>query len=170
MKKLSLVAALSALICAPAVASQAIDLCVQAAKEARPGTLVKIESIEMEGKSIYELEVRDENGFEYELMCDIKSGKIVETEGEAESPMAEAFKSKMKVVEEDAIKTALKAYPGKVEEVEYELEENGDVSYEIDIMQANGTEMKVEVDAVSGKIIEAWKENWEIGIESNERR
>lgn len=170
MKKIIIALSLGAAFALPAQAGEAIDACIAAAKQVKPGAIVKLESIEAEGKSVYEIEVRDENGFEYEVMCDIKTGKVIETESEVESPMAEAFKSKATVAEEDAIKTALKAYPGKVEEVEYEIEDDGKASYEIDIMQADGTEMKIEVDATSGKIIETWKENWEIGIEPNERR
>lgn len=40
----------------------------------------------------------------------------------------------------------------------------------IDILGKNGIETKVEVDAVSGEIIEISVENWEIGVEENENR
>lgn len=76
----------------------------------------------------------------------------------------------MKVTEEDAKATALKAYPGVIEEVEYEIEANGDASYEFDIVNSKGVETKVEVDATTGKIIEVAIEEWEIGEETDERR
>lgn len=69
----------------------------------------------------------------------------------------------MKVTEEDAAKTALSAYPGVIEE-------NGDASYEFDIVNDKGVETKVEVDASSGKIIEVAIEEWEIGEEKDEQR
>lgn len=71
--------------------------------------------------------------------------------------------------EEDARATALRLYPGMIEEVEYELESNGDASYEIDLVSADGTEFKIEVDAGSGEIIEVSVEAWEIGREMEER-
>ncbi len=55
-------------------------------------------------------------------------------------------------------------------EVEYEIEENGDASYEFDIVNDKGVETKVEVDAATGKIIEVAIEEWEIGIEGDERK
>ena len=64
----------------------------------------------------------------------------------------------------------LSIYPGVIEEVEYELESNGDASYEIDLVSADGTEFKIEVDAATGDIVEVSVEAWEIGQETNERR
>lgn len=63
---------------------------------------------------------------------------------------------------EQAKKTALDKYPGEVESIEYELE-NGNPVYEFDIKQANGKEVEVEVDAVTGKIGETEEEVYEIG-------
>lgn len=64
----------------------------------------------------------------------------------------------------------MKANPGTIEEVEYEVEENGAASYEFDIVNDKGVETKIEVDAASGKIIETATEEWEIGEEADERR
>jgi uncharacterized membrane protein YkoI len=64
----------------------------------------------------------------------------------------------------------LKDYPGSVQEVEYEIETNGDASYEIDIVNDKGVETKVEVNAANGKIIEVSTEEWEVGEEPGERR
>lgn len=145
----------------------AINDCIKAIGEAKSGDIIKLESLDLKGKAIYEFELADENGFEWEFMCDGSTGKIIETESEVSSPNAMAFKAN--VIEDDAVKIALKAYPGVVEEVEYEIEANGESTYEIDIKQKDGTEVKVEVDAASGKIIEEYTEHWEIGIESDER-
>ena len=54
--------------------------------------------------------------------------------------------------------------------VEYELESNGNASYEINLVSADGTEFKIEVDAATGNIMEVPVEAWEIGQEANERR
>lgn len=37
--------------------------------------------------------------------------------------------------------------------IEYEIEGNGDASYELDIKLKDGKEVKLEVDAASGKIV-----------------
>jgi uncharacterized membrane protein YkoI len=54
---------------------------------------------------------------------------------------------------EDAIKTALKAHPGKVVETEFGIEANGGASYEFDIGTDGGKEVRLEVDAATGRII-----------------
>ena len=147
---------------------QAIETCVYAIEKEKKGDLVKLEALDVKGKSVYEFETRDANGFEYEFMCDA-SGKIIEREAEVSSPNAMAFKKHTKIIQEDAIKIALESYPGTVKEIEYELESDGSPSYEIDIIGQNGTETKVEIDAATGKIIEVSTEKWEIGIEDDEK-
>lgn len=54
--------------------------------------------------------------------------------------------------------------------MEYEIESNGDASYEFDIIDDKGGETKVEVNAANGKIIEVSSEEWEIGEEVDEKR
>ncbi|MDC9729545.1 MAG: PepSY domain-containing protein [Methyloprofundus sp.] len=151
-------------------ADQGLEKCIAAIQKQKSGELIKLEKLNAEGKAVYEFELEDVNGFEWEFMCDVNSGKIIEVESEVSSTNSLAFKSKMKVTEEDAKATALKAYPGVIEEVEYEIEANGDASYEFDIVNSKGIETKVEVDAATGKIIEVATEEWEIGEEADEKR
>lgn len=151
-------------------ADAGIESCIAEIQKQKQGELIKLEKLNASGKPVYEFELRDANGFEWEFMCDIATGKIFETESEVESVNSQAFKSKMKVTEEDAKAIALKAYPGVIEEIEYEIEENGDASYEFDIVNDKGVETKVEVDAATGKIIEVAIEEWEIGEELDEKR
>lgn len=171
MKKHTLNIIIAMTMTAPMIsmaADQAIDQCIDSIKQVKKGEFVKLESLNVNGKSIYEFEIADQNGFEWELMCDAATGKIIEIEKEVSSADSKEFKAK--ITEEDAFKIALNAYPGKIKEVEYEVEENGDPSYEIDILGKNGIENKVEVNALTGKIIEVSIEKWEIGIEANENR
>jgi len=151
-------------------ADQGIEKCITAIQKQKTGELVKLEKLNADGKAVYEFELEDANGFEWEFMCDVNSGKIIETESEVSSVNSLAFKNKMKVTEEDAKTIALKAYPGVIEEVEYEIEDNGDATYEFDIVNSKGVETKVEVDAATGKIIEVAIEEWEIGEEADEKR
>ncbi|WP_022947519.1 PepSY domain-containing protein [Methylohalobius crimeensis] len=145
-----------------------LDRCLDAVKKEKSGKFVKVERLDFEGKPTYEIELWDDAGNEWEFMCDAATGKIFETESEVESENDPRFRSKMKVDLETAKKTALKRYPGTVREIEYEIESNGDASYEIDIADESGRETKVEVDAATGKIIEVSEELWQIGEEAEE--
>lgn len=101
-------------------------------------------------------------------MCNADTGKIFEQEREAESASDPLFAKHTKVSLSAAKKTVLAKYPGTIVEVEFEIEENGDPSYEIDVINDQGKEFKVEVDARTGKIIEESEELWEIGQEPDE--
>lgn len=151
-------------------ADTALETCISEVQKQKPGNMLKLEKLVADNKPMYELEVIDANGFEWEFMCDAESGKVTESESEVSSTNSIAFKSKMVISEDDAKKIALKAYPGVIEEVEYEIEANGDGSFEFDIVSSKGVETKVEVDAATGKIIEVATETWEIGEENEEKR
>jgi len=151
-------------------ADQSVDSCIAAIQKQKPGEFIKLEKLNVAGKPFYEFEIKDAKVIEWDLMCDAKSGKITETESEASSVDDEAFKKNSKVTEKEAIAIALKAHPGTVQEVEYEVEENGDASYEFDIVNDKGVETNVEVNAANGKIIEVSTEEWEVGEEADEKR
>ena len=174
MKKLSVVIAVSSaltVLSANALAAdQGLENCIQAVKKEKAGDLIKLEKLNVAGKGAYELEVSDNNSQEWEFMCDADSGKLTEKESEVADPNSQAFKKNVKVTEEDAAAIALKANPGTIQEVEYEIEDNGAASYEFDIVNDKGVETKVEVDANTGKIIETATEEWEIGEEADEKR
>lgn len=173
-----LLAALPAtLVATVALAGQAhgtvpLETCLQSAKSVRQGDIVKVEylSVSPAGAPTYEIEIRDDSDKEWELMCNARTGDIYELETEAESADDEAFAQTAKVNEADAIKTAQDRFGGDVVEVEYEIESDGSPSYEIDLAQdGQDTEFKVEVDAVSGEIIELSVEQWQIGQEPDEK-
>jgi uncharacterized membrane protein YkoI len=164
MNKLLVLGFSSFVFAGNASANDALGTCIAAVQKEKPGVLRKLEKLNVSGKPFYELEGKDSAGLEWEFMCDAK-GKITERESEVKTADDPAFKAKMKVSEADAKATALKAYPGTIKEVEYEIEANGDGSYEIDIVSDKGVQTKVEVDALSGKIIETSIEAWEIGEE-----
>ena len=149
-----------------------IETCLVAASAVKAGDYLKVEylAVSPRGVPTYEIEVRGTDGREWELRCDAMTGTIYEIEQEAAGSSDPLFQEQAKVSEEEARAKALSIYPGTIEEVEYELESNGDPSYEIDLVSADGTEFKIEVDAVTGKIIEVSVEAWEIGQEANERR
>ncbi|MGH8119726.1 MAG: PepSY domain-containing protein [Gammaproteobacteria bacterium] len=144
--------------------------CLKAASAIKDGFYAKVEYLSMTQKGVktYEIEIHDKNGIEWELMCDTTTGNIYEVEREVDSPDDPLFKKHMKVDKEAAGKTALELYPGKLVHTEYEIEANGDASYEFDIYDRPGTTYKVEVDAASGAIVEVAIEKWDIGRETEE--
>lgn len=139
-----------------------METCMKAALAKHPGEVVSLEAeIEKGRGAIYEFDIKGTDGIEWEVECDAKTGKVYEEEIDVD-PNGADFKSKAKVSVEDAKKTALASYPGEVVSVEYEMEDGNPV-YEFDIKGANGKEIEVEVDAVSGKIGETEEEVYEIG-------
>lgn len=144
-----------------------LEKCLQAVSAVRKGSYVKVEYLSFtdEGRSAYEIEIRDKAGREWEFECATRDAAILEIEQEVEKVDDPLFQARAKISEADAKATATRLYPGTVEEVEYEIEANGDVSYEFDIVDADGTEWKVEVDGASGAIVEVQVEKWEIGEE-----
>ena len=144
--------------------SDSLGKCVKAALSAHEGKIVKLE-FKSENKSpVYEFDVESADGTAWDIECNAKTGKITEIEEEVKADNPK-FKALAKVSEADAQATALKAHPGKVVETEYELEPDGKASYEFDILEADGEEIKVEVDATTGKIVEHSYEVYQIGQE-----
>ena len=138
--------------------------CVKAALSKHDGKIVKVEMKSEQKVAVYEFDIESADGTAWDIECNAKTGKIIEVEQEVKADDAK-FKAVAKVTEADAKATALAAYPGTVVETEYELESDGKASYEIDILEADGEEIKVEVDAVTGKVVEVSYEGYQIGKE-----
>ncbi len=141
------------------------EKCMAAALEERPGDIVKVEFKNEEGGHFYEFDIRGLDGSDWDVECNAHRGLVSEVEREVDSVKHPLFKAKAKVSEEDARKTALSIYPGVITEVEYEIEFDGAATYEFDIDTKLNHEMKVEVDATTGEIVEANRELWQIGLE-----
>lgn len=138
--------------------------CVKAALNKHDGKIVKVELKSEKKTPIYEFDIESADGTAWDVECDVKTSKITEIEQEVKADNAK-FKAAAKVTEADAKATALKSHPGTVVETEYELEADGKASYEFDIMEADKEEVKVEVDATTGKIVEVDYEVYQIGQE-----
>ena len=167
------IATLASAVCVPAIADikmpktkASMETCLKAALAKRDGDVVKLEFKDERGVPTYEFEIVGKDNKSWELECDAKKGKITEEEQEVESGDDPLFKEKAKISLEQAKEIALKAHAGEVVEVEYEIESDGNASYEFDIKTADKGEIKLEVDATSGKIIEDnEKEIYQIGKE-----
>lgn len=145
-------------------AYDSLGKCVKAALTVKEGTIVKTEFKTENKVGVYEFDIEGADGKAWDIECDAKTGKILEVEEEvtANDPR---FKAAAKVSEADAKATALAAHPGTIIETEYEIEADGKASYEFDILEQDKEEIKVEVDATTGKIVEVSYENYQIGKE-----
>lgn len=142
-----------------------VDACVKAAQSQLAGDIVKMEKKTEAGKSVYEFEIKGQDGSK-EFECDAATAKITESEDEVASPEDPRFKSKAKITLDQAKDIALKKHSGSIVETEFEIESNGRASYEFDIKKLDGHEVKIEIDAESGKIVEDdQKEIYQIGQE-----
>ena len=145
-------------------AYDSLGKCVKAALSKHDGKIVKLEMKSEQKVAMYEFDIESADGTAWDIECDVKTGKVTEVEQEVKADDAK-FVALAKVTEADAKATALAAHPGNLVETEYGLEPNGKASYEFDIEEADGEEIKVEVDAGTGKIVEVSYEVYQIGIE-----
>ena len=145
-------------------AFDSLGKCVVAALSKHDGKIVKVEMKSEQKTAVYEFDIESADGTAWDIECNVKTGKITEVEQEVKADDAK-FKALAKVSEADAKATALAAHPGTVAEIEYELESDGKASYEFDITEADNEEVKVEVDATTGKIAEVSYEVYQIGKE-----
>ena len=150
-----------------AFAEASMQDCLHAVTAIRPGKFVKVEYLGVtdEHQAACEIEGKPATGRHWEFECVVASGAIIEMEQEVDTPDDPLFKRSMKVDAKQAIATATSLYPGEVAEIEYEIDANGSPRYEIDIVDLDSIQMKIEVSAVSGKIEEVQVELWQIGEE-----
>lgn len=141
-----------------------IEKCLAAALKAKAGTVVKAELKSEDKTMVYEFDIETPDGKSWDIEVSTVTGKVTEIEQEVKNADDPLFKPKVKVTEEEAKKTALAAFPGELTETEYEVEPDGAASYEFDITTKDG-EVKVEVDATTGKVVEHSKEFYQIGKE-----
>ncbi len=139
-----------------------IESCAKAALAQAPGELTQATlKQEPEGR-VWEFEIKQADGKLFDIECSDSAGTIVESETRVASAADPAFAAIAKVDEAAARTKALEAKAGTVERVEFELEADGKASYEYDIKTADG-DYRIEVDAVSGEVVESSSELLEIG-------
>ncbi|MCG3202579.1 MAG: hypothetical protein NFCOHLIN_02464 [Gammaproteobacteria bacterium] len=141
-----------------------VETCLDQAIDTIPGEPRKLE-LKIEGDDpTYEFDIEAKDGYTYNVECNAEEGLITEIEREvkADDPL---FKSLAKVSQEEARKFALAVHPGKVVAEEFEIGQDGAATYEFDIQTVMGPEIKIDVDAETGKIEEANVEVYEIGNE-----
>ncbi len=157
----------SLLIASPAIAANHkgnMETCMKAALAKHAGTVISLEAEIENKKPIYEFDIKGNDGKEWEVECDAKSGKVTEEEEEVDAK-DQRFASKAKLTLEDAKKAALAFQAGEVIESETSIESDGTLSYEFDIKTKDGKEIEVEIDAVTGKVQESEEEVYQIGLD-----
>ena len=142
-----------------------VEQCLDQAYDTVPGHARKLE-FKIEGDDpIYEFDIESTNdGSTYNVECNAEEGYIIEVEREVDENDP-VFKNGAKISLQQAKEIALQIHPGRVVSSEREVGMDGSLTYEFDIQTKTGFEIKVDVDAVTGKIEEANFELYEIGIE-----
>ena len=139
-----------------------VDKCYINAVEKYPGHVLSMESEIENDRLIYEFDIMTKDGNEVEVECDARKHTLHDFEIEYKKG-DKKFTNAVKISESEAEKIALEKYDGKVVDREYSIE-NGNPSYEFDIYVAKkGHEYEVEVDAVTGEILEVEMELYDIG-------
>lgn len=141
-----------------------IDKCVSAAVSKYPGHILSMESEIENNRLIYEFDIKTKAGPEIEIECDALKHTLHDYEVEL-SGDEKKFTDAVKITEQEAKEIALAKYNGKVVDVEYSME-NNNPAYEFDIyVKDKGHEFEIEVDGLSGKILETEIEIYDIGAE-----
>jgi uncharacterized membrane protein YkoI len=140
-----------------------METCLAAALEKHPGRVKELEFGLDNGEPHYEFEILTADGRETEVECSAMTGKIVEVEWENENMDLDAFLSKAKVTASQAREIALRRVPGRIVHMDMETTSSGRMSYEFEVKSRDGKDMDVEVDAMSGEIIEVETEIYEVG-------
>jgi uncharacterized membrane protein YkoI len=152
---------------ASAASEDRFERCREVVLVEYPGQLIKVEKKIEAGQPIYEFDIRDPQGADWDIECRMLTTEIHEVEREVDTPNVPLFKAMTKLSERRARIIALDAYPGHIVAVEYEVENAGEGPsiYEFDIATETGEQMKVEVNAATGEIGEANRQLWQIGFE-----
>ena len=142
-----------------------VDKCYMNVIKKYPGHVVSMEAEIEKNRLIYEFDVKTKDGKQIEIECDAKNHTLHDYEVELEKGN-KTFVTASKISEKEAEKIALKEYNGKIVDREYSMEDGNPV-YEFDIyVEKKGYEYEVEVDAITGKILEVEKELYDIGSDS----
>lgn len=140
-----------------------METCLAAALKLHPGKVRELEFGIQDGDPRYEFEILTADGRETEVECSASTGKIVEVEWENENMDIDAFLANAKVSPGEARKTALRKIPGRIVGMDLETTSTGVMSYEFEVRTDDGKNMDIEVDAMTGNIIETEIEIYELG-------
>ncbi len=140
-----------------------LEQCLQVALALFGGDALNVEYKLEDGQPIYDFDILAVDGVRWEVEVNAENAMIweIEREVDKDDPL---FVERAAVDEGTALAAALRMFPGEVESIEYGVETDGTVVYEVDVVLAGGGEVNVEIDAATGIVTEANPEIWEIGI------
>lgn len=140
-----------------------METCMVAALNVQDGDVREVELETVNDVPLYEFDIRSADGVYWEMECSAIDGRVEQVErklsGEQENANLAKFEQLARIDEAKAKEVALAAVAGKVLEVEREFEMNNqslfDIKtpvYEVDIETADGHEVEVEVNALTGQV------------------
>ncbi len=146
--------------------------CATKVLEKYPGFFTSVEAEGNDnGEFFYEFDVvikdksKTEKYKEIEIECNPKTQKLSDIEEEVK-PNDPRFKKLVKITNKEAETVALATVTGIIVDREFAIENNVPV-YEFDILnKKTKKEIEVEVDGVTGKVIEKEIEFFEVGVDS----
>src|SRR6056300_170053 len=145
-----------------------LDKCFIAAHQKYEGHIISLEREVEDGQPVYEFDIKTKDGKRVEIECNPLTGELSDEEFEVKKGDKEfkEFKKAVKITAKEAKKIALENTPGKVVEKEYGFE--GDIPvYEFDIYSKDkGHEIEVEINGITGEVMESEIEIYDIGEDS----
>ena len=142
-----------------------LDKCFIAAHQKYEGHIVSLEREVEDGKPVYEFDIQTKDGKRVEVECNPLTAELYDEEVEVKKN-DKAFKKAVKISAKEAEKIALENTPGKVVEREYGFEGDTPV-YEFDIYSKDkGHEIEVEINGLTGEVMESEIEIYDIGSDS----
>ena len=156
----------------PQIPSTGFAGCATKVLATYPGYLL---SVEAEGNNngdfFYEFDVfmkdrsNPKNSKEVEVECNPKTVELTDSEEEVKIT-DERFKKLSKLSKNQAEKIASDSISGKIVDREYAIE-NGKPVYEFDVIdEKTKKEIEIEIDGITGKILEKEFEYFEVGVDS----
>lgn len=135
--------------------SKSIEDAIDEAKSRFDGQLTDIGVSKENNQYVYKIELESDTE-EYEVSLDVNDLSVVkeETEAEDDDDDNKYFNYSDLVKVEDAIQTAKDNVNGKVKEWSTDFDD-GNLYYEIEIVQDNGNDVDVKVDAYTGGFVES---------------
>lgn len=135
--------------------SKSIEDAIEEAKSRFDGQLTDIGVSKENNQYVYKIELESDTE-EYEVSLDVNDLSVVKEETEAEDDENDNkyFNYSDLVKVEDAIQTAKDNVNGKVTEWSTDFDD-GNLYYEIEIVQDNGNNVDVKVDAYTGDFVES---------------
>ena len=142
-----------------------LDKCFIAAHQKYEGHIIALEREVEDGKPVYEFDIQTKDGKRVEVECNPLTAELYDEEVEVKKN-DKTFKKAVKISAKEAEKIALENTPGKVVEREYGFEGDTPV-YEFDIYSKDkGHEIEVEINGLTGEVMESEIEIYDIGSDS----